>query len=106
MSQRQESRGQQPRGQESAATVQLGTFQVSTRPLVAGAALIGASAVIGLAGLVITGTVVLAATKRWMDQLEVPPNELARQKWAQARAASRAGASAWQNGLHADARSS
>ena len=31
--------------------------------------------------------------------METPPSELARQKWNQARAATHAGASAWQNGL-------
>jgi hypothetical protein len=93
-------------GQESSAGFQLSTFQLNTRPLAVGAALIGASAVIGLAGLVISGAVVLSATRRWIDQLEVPPNELARQKWAQARAATTAGATAWQNGLPADVRSS
>ena len=93
-------------GQESAATFQLGTFEVSTRPLAVGAALIGASAVLGFAGIVISGAAAIAATRRWINQLEVPPNELARQKWAQARAATTAGASAWQNGLAAGARSS
>ena len=33
--------------------------------------------------------------------LEVPPSELARLKWVQARAAYTAGASAWQNGSRA-----
>jgi len=93
-------------GQGSAGTFQLGTFEVSTRPLAVGAALIGASVVFGIAGLVISGTVAISATRRWINQLDVPPNELARQKWAQARAATTAGASAWQNGLSASARSS
>jgi hypothetical protein len=93
-------------GQGSAGAFQLGTFEVSTRPLAVGAALIGASVVFGIAGLVISGTVAISATRRWINQLDVPPNELARQKWAQARAATTAGASAWQNGLSASARSS
>jgi hypothetical protein len=88
-------------GQE-ASTFQLSSFEVSTRPLTIGAALIGAGAVIALAGWVVSGTVIVSAAKRWIDQLEVPPNELARQKWAQARAATMAGASAWQNGVPAD----
>jgi hypothetical protein len=33
--------------------------------------------------------------------MEVPPSEQARLKWAQARAAYAAGASAWQNGSQA-----
>lgn len=84
--------------------VQLGTFQVSTRPLLVGAALIGAGTLIGLAGMVISGSVVLAATRRWVDQMETPPSELARQQWEKARAATLAGASAWQNGVAAESR--
>jgi hypothetical protein len=89
--------------QQASRTFELGTFQVSTRPLAIGAGLIGAGAVIWLAGVVVSGTAVAAAARRWVDQLEVPPNELARQKWSRARAATMAGASAWQNGLSSDA---
>jgi hypothetical protein len=92
--------------QGTTSALQLENFQVSTRPLAFGAAMIGAGALVGFAGLVISGSVVLVATKRWIDQLETPPAELARQKWAQARAATTAGASAWQNGLAASSRSS
>jgi hypothetical protein len=88
--------------QGSSGAFELGTFQVRTGPLTIGAALMGAGAVVWLAGVVVSGTVVVAAAKRWIDQLEVPPNELAKQKWAQARAATMAGASAWQNGVPAD----
>jgi hypothetical protein len=80
-------------------------FELNTTPLLVGAALIGAGAVIGLAGMVLSGTVMLAATRRWIRQMDVPPNELARQKWAQARAATMAGASAWQDGVGAGSRS-
>jgi hypothetical protein len=73
-------------------------------PLIVGAALIGAGAVIGLAGMVIGGVAVLSATRRWVGQLDQPPAEVARQKWAQARAATMAGASAWQDGVPAGSR--
>jgi hypothetical protein len=73
-------------------------FQVNTAPLMVGAALIGAGVVIGVAGLVVTGTVLAAATRRWINQMETPPGELARRHWARAKAATAAGASAWQNG--------
>jgi hypothetical protein len=92
-------------GQGAGQGLQLGTFQVSSRPLAVGGALMATGAIIGLAGMVVSTTVVLIATKRWIDQLETPPAELARQKWGQARAATQAGASAWQNGLATSARS-
>ena len=40
----------------------------------------------------------MAATRRWIREMEVPPSELARLKYAQAKAAVAAGTSAWQNG--------
>jgi hypothetical protein len=33
-----------------------------------------------------------------VKQMDVPPTELARQKWSQARAATAAGVGAWRNG--------
>ena len=95
MSRRQEGSRRVP------ATLQVSTFEVNTGPLIVGAALIGTGAVIGLAGMVVGGVAALTATRRWLGQLEQPPAELARQKWARARAATTAGASAWQDGVPA-----
>ena len=90
-------------GQDSGTGLQISTFQVDTRPLAVGAALLGAGVLIGLAGLAVAGVALTTATRRWIAQLEVPPSELARQKWAQARTAVEAGTSAWQNGTKAGA---
>lgn len=76
-------------------------FQVSTTPLLSGAALMGIGAVLGVAGLVLSGSALAIGVRRWVQQMDVPPAELARAKWAQAKAATSAGASAWQNGLAA-----
>jgi membrane protein implicated in regulation of membrane protease activity len=67
-------------------------------PLITGAALVGAGTLIALVGLAIGGGHLVSATRRWVNELETPPSELAKIKWAQARAAYAAGASAWQNG--------
>jgi len=56
---------------------------------------------IALAGLAIGGGHLVTATRRWINEMEVPPSEQARLKWAQARAAYTAGAPAWQNGSQA-----
>lgn len=71
--------------------------QFESGPLRAGAILVGVGAVIGLIGLAVSGGHVIAATRRWIDELETPPSELARQRWDQGKAAVAAGASAWQN---------
>jgi len=90
----------------ASAGLQLEKFQVSTGPLAFGAAMIGAGVILGLAGMAVSGSVVVIAARRWVNQLETPPSELARQKWAQARAATMAGADAWQNGLVTSTRGS
>jgi hypothetical protein len=69
--------------------------------LITGGSLIGAGALIALAGLAVGGAHVVSATRQWMREMEVPPSELARIKWGQARSAAAAGAAAWQNGVSA-----
>jgi hypothetical protein len=47
---------------------------------------------------------VLSAARRWIREMEVPPSELARIKWGQAKTAAAATAT-WQNGVPARANS-
>jgi hypothetical protein len=75
--------------------------QFQAAPLITSAAMIGAGTLVALAGLAIGGGHLVTATRRWINEMEVPPSELARLKWVQARAAYTAGASAWQNGSRA-----
>jgi hypothetical protein len=72
--------------------------QVRPAPLVTGGALIAVGGAIALAGLAVGGAHLIAATRRWISEMEVPPSEIAKLKLAQARAAASAGADAWQNG--------
>ena len=67
--------------------------------LITGGSLIGAGALIALAGLAVGGMHVVSATRQWIREMEVPPGELAKIKWTQARTAAAAGAAAWQNGV-------
>jgi hypothetical protein len=75
--------------------------QLRSGPLITAAALYGAGALLALAGLAVGGSHLMSATRRWIREMEVPPGELAKLKWAQSRAAVSAGAAAWQNGLPA-----
>jgi hypothetical protein len=75
--------------------------QLRAAPLITSAAMIGAGTLVALAGVAIGGGHLVTATRRWINEMEVPPSELARLKWVQARAAYTAGASAWQNGSRA-----
>jgi hypothetical protein len=69
-----------------------------TAPLITSAAMVGAGTLIALAGLAVGGGHLLSATRQWINEMEVPPSELAKLRWTQARAAMTAGAAAWQNG--------
>ena len=81
-----------------------GLPQVRPAPLVTGGALIAAGGVIALAGCIIGGVHLFAATRQWIREMEIPPSEIAKLKLAQAKAAASAGADAWQNGPAAGAR--
>jgi hypothetical protein len=69
--------------------------QLQSGPLITGAALLAAGGLIALAGIAIGTTHVVAASRRWIQAMEVPPTELAKIKFAQARVAALAGADAW-----------
>ena len=73
--------------------------ELRTGPIITGAALFGAGALLALAGLAVGTTHLFAATRRWIQQMDVPPSEQARIKWAQAKSAAAAGTAAWQNGV-------
>ncbi len=75
--------------------------QLSSGPLITSAVLVGVGTFIALSGLALGGSHLMAATRRWIREMEVPPSELARLKYAQAKAAVAAGSSAWQNGTQA-----
>jgi hypothetical protein len=72
--------------------------QFLAAPLITSAVLVGAGTLIVMAGLAVGGAYIAAVTRRRIREMEVPPSEIARLKWAQTKAAVAAGASAWQNG--------
>jgi hypothetical protein len=74
------------------------TFQVNSGALATGVILAAAGSLLGLAGAAICFGSLASATRRWANQLETPPSQLARQHLARARVATVAGAKAWRNG--------
>jgi hypothetical protein len=82
-------------------------FSINSTPMIVGAALIGAGTLIGLTGLVVGTAAMVSSTRKWLRELEVPPSEVVKHKWGQTKAATVAGASAWQqhhhNGVHTHA---
>ena len=76
--------------------------QFSTAALVTSAALVGAGTLVVLAGLAVGGSHLALVARQWVRDMEVPPSELAKIKYAQAKAAVAAGNTAWQNGTQAE----
>lgn len=72
--------------------------QFRAGPLMASAVLAGVGTLLVMAGLAVGSSHLLSATRQWVRDMEVPPSELARVKWTQAKAAATAGTAAWQNG--------
>jgi hypothetical protein len=78
--------------------------QLQSGPLIAGGVLIGIGAMVALAGAAIAGSHVVAATRTWIKELEIPPSQLARLKWEQAKSAAASGASTWRQHPNAQVR--
>jgi hypothetical protein len=74
-----------------------GKFQLNSAPIVVGAVLIGVGGLIGMSGVIVGGSALMSATRRWFRELEVPPTEAVKHKLSQTRAATVAGATAWQH---------
>jgi hypothetical protein len=59
--------------------------------------LMAIGALLGLAGISVGSAAVIGACRRWYRRVDLPPHELARLKWEQAKAAAGAGAGAWRD---------
>jgi hypothetical protein len=66
--------------------------------LIRGIGLLSVGSVLMLLGGLVTGSVAVRATRRWVDHLEEPPSVMARRTFGQARSAVAAGARGWQDG--------
>ncbi len=72
--------------------------QVNQGLVMGGAVLIGLGGLLGFAGVMLLSSAVVSATRRWLQQLERPPREIAKLRMQQVRAATSAGAEAWRGG--------
>ena len=89
---------------EAGGRAAAGWPQVRSGPLVVGGILIGIGAVAAMAGAAVAGTHLVAATRAWIKELETPPDQLARLRWEQAKAAAAAGAATWRGHPNAGVR--
>lgn len=72
--------------------------QLSAGPMIAGGILAGAGVMLVLAGIAVGSSHVFGATRRWVQEMDVPPSELVKRHWTRARTAAAAGSTAWRNG--------
>ena len=73
------------------------SFQLNSTPMIVSAALIGASAIVGFTGMIVGTSAMVSATRQWLRDLDMPAGEVVKQKLGHAKAATVAGASAWQH---------
>jgi len=71
----------------------------NSKAMIVGFALVATGGLVGACGMMITGTAMYNAFRSWLQAQEEPPSAVMRRKISQARAATQAGASAWQNGM-------
>lgn len=77
----------------------------NSKAMVVGFALVATGGLISICGMTITGTAMVSAIRRWVMAQQEPPSQIVKRKIAQAKAATTAGASAWQNGMATTSRS-
>ena len=66
-----------------------------SKAVIIGVTLMGIGGAFIAAGLALSGVAVISAMRRWVDEMDQSPSELAKHTWAQAKAATSAGAKAW-----------
>jgi hypothetical protein len=70
-----------------------------SKAMLVGIALVAAGGLISMCGVAISCTVLAASARRWVLAQQEPPSAIVRRKVAQVKAATAAGADAWQNGM-------
>jgi len=71
----------------------------NSKALIVGIALVATGGLISLCGMGIGGTAAMNAFRRWLMAQQEPPSQIVTRKISQAKAATAAGASAWQDGM-------
>jgi hypothetical protein len=74
-----------------------GEIRFNRRLIAGGGMLIGIGGLLGCTGVLLLSSTVVSVTRRWVNQLDQPPSELAKLRWRQARAATAEGVKAWRS---------
>jgi hypothetical protein len=65
--------------------------------LILAAVLAAIGSLLGLSGVAVAVGALVGASRRWYRRADLPPQQLARLKWEQAKAVAGAGAGAWRD---------
>ncbi len=76
------------------------TLQLNVPLLGSGVALLWVGGVIWLSGAAVAATALAQAAKKWVDQLDESPSEIARRRMQQLKVAASAGSKAWREQSH------
>ena len=76
----------------------------NSKAMIVGFALVVTGGLISVCGMGISGTAMVSAVRRWFLAQQEPPSVVMRRKISQAKAATQAGASAWQDGMASTSR--
>jgi len=72
-------------------------LEFNMRQIRAGAILMGVGGALGLTGATLAGAAVMATLRQRMQQMDVPPSELARQHWSAVKHATTTGVGVWRS---------
>ena len=78
----------------------------NSKVMIVGLALVATGGLISMCGMGLSGVAMVTGIRRWMQAQQEPPSAIVRRKIGQAKAATQAGTSAWQNGMATASRSS
>ena len=71
------------------------TIELNANMLGSGVLLLCVGGFIGLAGLVLSGVALTQAAKKWIEQMDESPTEMAQRRMQQLKVAAAAGSKAW-----------
>ena len=74
-----------------------GDIQLNRSLIVGGGVLVAVGGLLGFAGMALLSSALISATRQWVDHLDKPPSQMARERWEQTKAAAAAGAAALRN---------
>jgi hypothetical protein len=70
-------------------------LRINQQQVIAGSILFGVGGALALAGAAVAGIAVVTAFRQRVQQMDVPPSELARQHWSAVKHATTAGRDVW-----------